>query len=156
MPVVGLPVDVADRGAVGIGATGPLAALQALEPRFQFGVDVGILAAVTRMPEMGRQRQQRCRKANRQRRFLAPRAAGVPMIRVFVFQILEFPVVGTEIRRIAAGIDPVAHVSPAPAARPSAVTPMHFAGQFLPSRPVIFMSYSTPRFEEFAPANLPR
>jgi hypothetical protein len=37
------------------------------------------------------------------------------MIRVFNFQILEFPVVGTEIRRIAAGIDPVAHVSPAPA-----------------------------------------
>src|SRR3981081_1761619 len=92
LPRVGLPVGVADRGAGGIGTAGPLAALQAFEPRFQFGVGVGILAAVARMPEMGRQRQQRRRHAARQRRFLAPRAAAVRMIRVFVFKILVFQI----------------------------------------------------------------
>jgi hypothetical protein len=84
--VAGLPIDIADRGAVGVGATRPLPALQALEPRFQFGVGVGILAAVARMPEMGSEPQQHQRKTDRQRRFQTPRAPAVRILRAFIFR----------------------------------------------------------------------
>ena len=86
--VAGLPIDIADRGAIGVGATRPLPALQALEPRFQFGVGVGILAAVARMPEMGSEPQQHQRKTDRQRRFQTPRAPAVRILRAFIFPLV--------------------------------------------------------------------
>src|ERR1700722_1942819 len=72
MSVGGFPIDVADGGAVGVRATGALAALQAFEPLVQLGVLCRIFPIdVARVPELRHQRRQQYRASDSQWRFPA-------------------------------------------------------------------------------------
>ena len=85
MTVAGLPIHVTDRGTVGVGATWPLAALQALEPCLDFGIGIGELAAVAGMPEIGSQPRQQYREPDRQRRLATPGGSELRMFQVLIF-----------------------------------------------------------------------
>src|SRR5450756_3092821 len=68
------------------------------------------------MPKMRSQHQPQQRKSDRQRRLETTHTAELRIFQVRIFQVLvSLVVVSAQMRRIAAGIDPVAHFSPAPA-----------------------------------------
>src|SRR5262249_38003624 len=101
---LGFPIDVADRATVGVGAARPLAAPQALEPLVQFRVLRGIASIdIARLRTWrGQHDQQNCTGDSKRHSPSRGAIRGQTMVWVRDTALM---------RRVAAGIDPVAHSS---------------------------------------------